>query len=227
MGHCCLVDTLSDGIPAGWLAPPSKTALSRKLMQCFCGKFSPLENKIQNKNLEMSRVLDLQSVVLYGFSFYQTQSIFCAWTGGINTFFSANKHRHFTEKPLHDQWRTTALRTFLWRWVHRSPVRAAAIKGPSPATLNVFRSQKVLPAESITYSSDLRSEDGGGRRGRRGWANRRRWVERKKKRNGQRGGGGGGGGFTVTKCRGQAGCVVGVLISEASGAHVARTLTLK
>lgn len=33
--------------------------------------------------------------------------------------------------------------------------------------------------------------------------------------------------FTVTKCRGQAGCAAEVLIREACSAHVARTLTLK
>lgn len=72
----------------------------------------------------------------------------------------------------------------------------------------------MLPAESITYSSDLRSEDGRGGEEDGG--------ELTGEGNGQHGGG-----FTVTKCRGQAGCVVRVLISQARGAHVARTLTLK
>lgn len=92
---------------------------------------------------------------------------------------------------------------------HRLNPWALTIKGPSPATLNVFRSYKVLPLESITSFNDSRSKKRSMRR--RGWLTGEKGAR----------------GFTVTKCRGQAGCVAAVLISEACSAQVARTLTLK
>ena len=55
-----------------------------------------------------------------------------------------------------DTWLLPLLCTSLLRQAHHLNLQALAIKGPSPTTLNVFRSYKVLPLESITSFSDLR-----------------------------------------------------------------------
>lgn len=75
----------------------------------------------------------------------------------------------------------SSLSTSLLRRDHHSNLWALAIKRPSPVTLNVFRSYKVLPLDSITSLNDLRSK------------------KKKKKGGGGWGGGGGGGAGEVNR----------------------------
>lgn len=142
-----------------------------------------------------------------------TYSFFCLYQSGEKSPLFPQQVSLFltfsSESSQDQEHKNPFLSISLLRQDHHSNLWALAIKGPYLATLNVFRSNKVLPLESITSFGDLRSEGGG-------------W-------------GGGGGvqeekgaqGFMVTKCRGQAGCVVTVLISGACSAYVAGTLTLK
>ncbi len=68
------------------------------------------------------------------------------------------------------------LSSSLQRQDHHLNLWALAIKGPSPTTLNVFSSYKVLPLESITFFSDLRSK-----KKKKGWGGEEGVAKRRKR----------------------------------------------